>query len=426
VDLPGTGPSVDIPTVTPDSTPPGTSPSATPSPSALEALATGNTQFALDLHGQLADEPPETNVVTAPYSISTALAMTYAGARGETATETAETLHLTLPREQLPPTAGTLDDRITDVQARAETATPHEHNDVPFRLSIVNQLWCQSGYRFNDAFLRTLATHYDAGLRVLDFQADPDRSRRRINRWVAGRTESRITELLPEGSVDELTRLVLTNAVYFLSNWASTFDEESTERREFTALDGTTTDVQTMFQSHRYPYAEVDGTQVVELPYENPDYGMVVVLPPWGSFRDFEGSLDAERLTELFDALSERLGALYLPRFTRSAGVTLNRPLADLGMDRAFDRDRAEFTGVVEGAERPDLWLTGVYHETFIEVAEWGTEAAAATGAVGGGSSAPTDPFEMHIDHPFLYCIRHRPTGSVLFLGRVVDASPMR
>lgn len=243
---------------------------------------------------------------------------------------------------------------------------------------------------------------------------------------MADRTEDRITELLPKGSVDELTRFVLTNAVYFLSNWASTFDEESTERREFTALDGTTTDVQTMFQSHRYPYAEIDGTQIVELPYENSDYGMVVVLPPRESFRDVEESLDAERLAELFDALSERSGALYLPRFTVSAGVTLNRTLADLDMDRVFDRDRADFTGVVEGTERPDLWLTGVYHKTFIEVAEWGTEAAAATGVVGGGSSAPTNPFEMHVDHPFLYCIRHRPTDSVLFLGRVVNASPMQ
>jgi len=349
VGLPDTGPSADIPTVTPDSTPPSTTPSATPSPSALDALATGNTQFALDLHGQLATDNPDTNALTAPYSISIALAMTYAGARGETATEMAETLHFALPREQLHPAVATLDDRITDAQASTETATPHEHNDVPFRLSILNQLWGQSGYPFSDAFLRTLATHYDAGLRVLDFQADPDRSRKRINRWVADRTEDRITELLPEGSVDELTRFVLTNAVYFLSNWASTFDEGSTERREFTALDGTTTDVQTMFQSHRYPYAEVDGTRIVELPYENPDYSMVVVLPPRESFRDVEESLDAERLAELFDALSERSGALYLPRFTVSAGVTLNRTLADLDMDRVFDRDRADFTGVVEG-----------------------------------------------------------------------------
>ena len=419
----------EIPTVAPETTPTGT-PVGTPSPSELERLVAGNTAFALDLHRRLA-AATDGNAMASPYSVSTALAMTYAGASGTTAEEMARTLRFDLPRERLHPTVAALSERVdpegsdeaTPATPATPTATPHERNDVPFTVATVNVLWGQAGYPFADAFLHTLGTYYDAGLRTLDFEAEPDRSRRRINHWVADRTEDRITDLLPEGSVTPLTRFVLTNAVYFLSNWASTFEREATEPREFTALDGTASRVATMFQRHPYPYAEVDGHRVVELPYENREFGMVVVLPPEEEFRETERSLDAAGLRRLFDALSEREGALYLPRFTVESGLNLKDALSTLGMPSAFALDTADFSRAVESSGRPDLFLQGVYHRTFLEVAEWGTEAAAATGAVGGGGGAPNDPFEMRVDRPFLFCIRHRPTDAVLFLGRVVDAA---
>ena len=423
VDSLSPGGTEEIPTLVPESTPDGT-PVATATASELGRLVAGNTAFALDLHRRLADAS-EGNAMASPYSVSTALAMTYAGARGRTAEEMARTLRFDLSRERLHPVVAALDGRVDPdtPSERAPTATPHERNDVPFTVETVNALWGQAGYPFADGFLHTLATHYGTGLRTLDFEAEPDRSRRRINRWVAGRTDDRITDLLPEGSVTPLTRFVLTNAVYFLSNWASTFEREATEQREFTALDGTTSRVATMFQRHGYPFAAVDGYRVVELPYENREFGMVIVLPPEGQFRETERSLDAGRLTRLFDALSEREGALYLPRFTVETGLDLSAALSTLGMPSAFSPDTADFSGVVEPSGRPDLFLQGVHHRTVLEVAEWGTEAAAATGAVGGGGGAPDDPFEMHVDRPFLFCIRHRPTGVVLFLGRVVDAA---
>ena len=405
--------------LTPKSTASGTDTPTTPTDADRELLLEGTTELALDLHQRIATTAPESNALAAPYSISTALAMTFAGARGTTAEELAEVCGF--PPQRVHATVAALDEQV-DHEAETPTASPSGENDVPFQIDTVNALWGQQGYPFSDQFLRTLATHYGAGLRPVDFEARPEQERTRINDWVAGQTNDRITDLLPEGAIDGLTRLVLTNAVYFRANWARQFSEEATERRTFTALGGTTSEVPTMHQSAKFPYAEVDGHQVVELPYEHDDYGMVVVLPPEGQFRETEGSVDPDRLREWFDALSVRDGSLFLPKFTVRSSVKLNDHLSTLGMPTAFDPNRANFSGMVEG-DAADLYLSGVFHQTFIEVAEWGTEAAGATGAVGSATSAPANPFEMRVDRPFLFCIRHRPTDSVLFLGRVVDAA---
>lgn len=397
----------------------GTDTPSTPTEADLEQLLDGNTGLALELHARIAGENPETNALAAPYSVSTALAMTYAGARGTTAEEMAETCGF--PPVNPHATVARLDDQV-DHDSSTPTPSPSGENDVPFQIDTVNALWGQDGYPFSDAFLRTLATYYGAGLRPVDFASNPDRERQRINDWVAEETNDRITDLLPKGSVDTLTRLVLTTAVYFRANWARTFSEKATEQRSFTALDGSTSEVATMFSSGHYPYAEVGGHQVLELPYEHDDYGMVVVLPPEGRFRQTERSIDVERLREWFEALSVRDGSLYLPKFTVRSGVKLDDHLAAMGMPIAFDSNTADFSGMVDRDES-DLYLSSVYHQTFVEVAEWGTEAAGATAAVVSDTSAPADPFELRVDRPFLFCIRHRPTDSVLFLGRVVDAA---
>jgi serpin B len=222
--------------------------------------------------------------------------------------------------------------------------------------------------------------------------------------------------------VTDDTRFVLTNAVYFYGTWASTFDPEATGDAEFTALDGTASSVRTMRQDGRFPYAEVDGTQVLDLPYVGGDVTMTLLLPPEGAFESFERGLDAERLRELLAALSGRQGRVALPKFSFDTAANLVETLSALGMPSAFAPTEADFSGMVE-PDAPPLYLQTVAHQAAVTVDEEGTEAAAATGVVGGVTSAPQNPFEFVADRPFLFLIRDRPTGAVLFLGRLVDAA---
>lgn len=215
---------------------------------------------------------------------------------------------------------------------------------------------------------------------------------------------------------------MLTDAVSFEANWRYTFPKEATEDGEFTALDGSAATVPTMHQSARIPYALVDGHQLVELPYVGGDVGMVVVLPAEGEFESFERELDPDRLGTLVDALEPAHGSLALPRFTVGSAVRLKDALSTLGMPNAFDPVAADFGGMVDLASAGlNLYLQDVVQQSFVSVDEDGTEAAAATGVVAGVTSASLHPFEMTVDRPFLYFVRHRGTGTVLFLGRFVD-----
>ncbi len=383
----------------------------------LSAVVADNTAFALDLHRELVDYEPGENLFVSPYSISVALAMTWAGARGETADEMAETLRFAVDQDDLHPAFAALQAEL------GERGADDEEEDQPFEFNDANALWGLDEYPYRESFLETTDEHYGAGLRTLDFAADPEAARQEINEWIETETEERIDELLPENSVDEDTRLVLTNAIYFLATWAKTFSEDATEDRPFTALDGSTADVPLMSQSERFPYAEVDGHQVIELPYVGEEVGMVVILPAAGEFETVEQELDGERLAELFDALDDREGRIELPRFEFESGVDLSETLAGMGMPTAFEEGAADFSGMADPeAAGEGLFIGGVYHDAFVAVDEEGTEAAAATGVVMQPDSAPLDPFEMTVDRPFLFAIRDRPTDAILFLGRVVDA----
>jgi serpin B len=403
------------------------------------------------------------NLVVSPYSIETALAMCYAGARGDTAREIASTL--LLPTDPHP-AVNALDRRIDppDGAGSADgTATPTPDGDGdgggdgdgdadadgdddrrPFTVETASSLWGQRGFAYAEPFLETLARHYGAGLRAVDFREDPEGARRAVNGWVTEETDGVITDLLPRGSIDPNVRFVIANAVYFLGDWRHQFQRERTERGEFTALDGSTSRVPLMRQSAPFPYAavappggesdstgsdggedadgDVDRVQVIELPYVNADFGMVIALPPAGAFEAVQSSLTASRFREWTAALSERTGRLALPTFSFETGAALRPTLSALGMPRPFDPDRADFGAMVEGEGTPGLFLFDVYHRARVTVDEEGTEAAAATGAVGGTTSAPVDPFEMVVDRPFVFAIRHRPTNAPLFVGRVVDA----
>ncbi|WP_458207893.1 serpin family protein [Haladaptatus sp. NG-SE-30] len=381
----------------------------------LAALAAGNAAFALDLYNHLATETGG-NQFLSPYSISTALAMTYAGAQGGTETQMRETLHYTLGEDVHPVFA----DVQTALDTRKTTKDPIDGGEVDaFQLAVANALWGKADYPFAENYLSLVEDHYGAGLQHADFANDPDGERQRINEWVANATNDRIEKLLPPGSIDPSTVLVLTNAIYFMATWQFKFDPADTEDRTFTALDGTESTVPLMSQNLRTNYASTSDAEVIELPYIGEKVSMVLILPEKGEFTEFERSLDADQLFGLFEELGDASGDLRLPRFEFETEVQLSEVLAELGMPVAFGTG-ANFSGMVDG-DGGNLHIDEVYHKAFVSVDEEGTEAAAST-AVVMVESMPSRSFDLTFDRPFIFCIRDRPTDAVLFFGRVVDA----
>lgn len=378
----------------------------------LETLVTGNSAFAFDLYQTLREE--DGNLFYSPYSISLALAMTYAGARGETAQQMADTLHFVLYQDSLHPAFNGLD---IELSQRGEGAKGK--NGEGFRLNIVNAIWGQDGYQFLSEFLGVLAENYGAGLRTLDFANAPEESRITINNWVSDQTEDRIEDLIPQGLIDALTRLVLTNAIYFNAAWQHPFSEDITEDGPFYLLDGGEVTVPMMRQTESFSYAEGDEYQAVELPYDGRELSMVILLPRAGQFEAFEGSIDAQVVDAILKGLESRQVALTLPEFEFESYFHLREILAAMGMPVAFSGD-ADFSGMTGNRE---LFIAEVIHKTFISVDEAGTEAAAATAVVMKEIAAPLEPIEVTIDHPFIFLIRDIETGTILFVGRIVNPS---
>lgn len=384
----------------------------------LAALVHGNAEFALDLHKSVTEDEVG-NLFTSPYSISMALAMVYAGAQGQTASEMEEVLRFTLG-DELHPSFHSLQtellDRATTLDDLGKDPDDAEEVDA-FRLEIANALWAGDAVDWDDDYVDLLDAHYGAGLRYADFSGDPSGERDRINAWVADVTEDRIDELLPSGSVTPNTTAVLTNAIYFLASWLHEFDPEDTEVGTFTNEDGSTAEVPFMHQSIRTNYAELDVAEAIELPYVGEEVSMVLIRPK-GELAAFEEQLDAETLFGIFDALGDAAGELAMPKFEIDSELQLSEVLQDLGMPTAFGGG-ADFSGMVEG-DGSGMMISEVFHEGTITVDEQGTEAAAAT-AVLMVSSAPPNWGELRLDRPFLLCIRDRPTDAVLFLGRVAE-----
>ena len=376
----------------------------------LDALVAGNQAFALDLYRALRE--PGKNLLTSPHSISTALAMAFAGARNETESQMASTLHFTLPQERLHTALNGLDQLLA---SRGQGASGKD--GLPFRLSVVNAAWGERTYQFEPPYLDTLAVNYGAGLNLLDFQGAPEASRLTINDWVASQTEDRIRDLLPASSITSLTRLVLTNAVYFNAAWAEPFALETTSDQPFTLLDGTQVQVPTMHASLDYKYAEGVDWQAVELPYDGDELSMVA-LRPMGELAAFEDGLDAAKLDAIVAALATQPVDLALPRFSFEWNSSLKDALKSLGMEAPFAA-AADFSGINGGRE--PLSISDVIHKTFIGLDEAGTEATTATAVIMAGNGGPVDRVEMKLDKPFVFLIRDVQTGAVVFLGRVVD-----
>jgi serpin B len=383
----------------------------------------GNVAFALDLLAVLRKEH-DGNLFVSPYSVSVALSMTYAGARGDTADEMADALNFVLGQDDLHPAFGSLEtefeQRNEDGQEANVPTGPGENEEdagPAFEFNTANAAWGQEGYPFREDFLDLLDAYYGAGLTLVDFEGDPEAARQRINEWVAEQTQEEIEDLLPERSIRATTRLVLTNAIYFTARWRYPFNEEDTEPKQFTALDGTTTEVPTMYQSTKFKYAEIDGHQLVELPYANAQTSMVVVLPAEGEFESFEAEFTVDRLAVMLEQARTTMVDLSLPKFEIESAFSLVKAMQALGVEDAFGAG-ADFSGMVEG---DGLFVDDIVHQSFVSVDELGTEAAAAT-AVIMLESAPPEHVEMTVDRPFLFYIRDRPTETPLFVGRVVDA----
>jgi serpin B len=372
----------------------------------LDSLVAGNTGFALDLYRTLAANPG--NLFCSPLSVSTALAMTYAGARGETEAEMAAALRFPLPQERLHAAFGALSDRLGALEVKDALS-----------LRAANGLWLERSFAFLESYLSLVKSSYDAEFRAPDFVGAAEAARHEINAWTEERTAGRIRDLVPQGSLTPQTVLVLVNAIYFKAAWAEQFEKGSTTEAPFRVTGTKYVAAPMMNRTGTYRYAEDELAQVVEMPYAGGRASMVIVLPrAHDGLAAVEAALSPERLLAWTHALGETRVALSVPRFRVEQAFSLNGALASLGMKRAFTD--ADFSGMAEGG---GLFISEVLHKAFVDVDENGTEAAAATAVIMMRASVPPpfDPVVFRADHPFLFLIRDRTTGTVLFIGRLCD-----
>jgi serpin B len=375
-----------------------------------EVVVKGNTTFALDLYRELKDTK-RGNIFFSPYSISTALAMTYGGARGNTAKQMADVLHFPANHQELHPAFANLEALLNAVQEKGKV-----------QLHVANSLWPQKDYPFLKEYLALVKKYYGVDITPVDYVQAADAATRSINRWVEEKTKNKIKDLIQPGILDALTRLVLTNAIYFKGNWASQFDENRTKHDDFYLLSGQTVQTPMMAQKSKFKYNEFESLQVLELPYVGEGLSMLVLLPKEkGGLPHLEKSLTAETLREWTEGLMEIEVKVFLPKFKMTSLFSLEKTLAAMGMHDAFDRTKANFSGM--DGQRNWLYIGAVVHKAFVDVNEEGTEAAAATAVVMRIKMArrPLRPVVFRADHPFLFLIRDNQTGSILFMGRVLD-----
>lgn len=374
-------------------------------------VAACNNAFGLELFRALkTDAAAEDNLVCSPYSLSAVLAMTFAGASGETEREMARVLHFDLPQERLHPAFNALDRRLA----------------AGGQLQMANALWGMAGYPYNQAFLDLLSAQYGAGLGLVDFNR-PEEARAIINDWIAEHTSGRIPEMIPPGDIKPETYpwLMLTDAIYFKAEWEWPFPPESTHEREFTLLDGSRITVPMMRQKAVLPYATGAGWLAVELPYEGETFFMVIILPDEGELETLIGGLDAGKLDTIISNLQQGKVQLVMPRFGTASTPPVQDVLKGMGLERMFVLGN-DFTKMVDlDSKLPQpagLGVTGVHQKAFIAVTEKGTEAAAASSVtVAAGCETTTTEYyrEVVVDRPFVYLIRDRDTGQIVFLGQV-------
>jgi serpin B len=378
----------------------------------IAAVVEGNNEFAFDLYAQLA-AAGDKNLFFSPQSIASALAMTYAGARGETAQQMAEVLRFVSPAEELHAATGALLSYWGALGAQGDV-----------QLAVANRLWGQRGYQFLDSFTGLLRDKYGADLEQLDFE-HPEAARQTINQWVSQATSGKIDDLIPQGVLNPLTRLVLTNAIYFQGDWEHAFRKEATKPSKFHLTESDSIEnVPLMYQKRRFAFgrttfADEKELLLLEMPYKGSQLSMLVLLPgEVGGLAELEAHLSAENVQEWASAMRPTEVKVWLPRFKMSAAFQLKDVLSAMGMQDAFTGD-ADFSGMDATQE---LFISAVIHKAFVDVNEKGTEAAAATGVVVDVMSAPpSDTPTFRADHPFVFLLRDNTTGAILFIGRVID-----
>ena len=385
-----------------------------PLPWYTHAVMTNN-QFAFDLYGDLAGQADlKENIFFSPISITAALSLTYEGAEGNTRSQFEKVLHVNPGIE-----------RNGYHSSLSELLEQLDGKDKPYALSVANSLWGEQSMPFREAFLKTLEKNYDAGFEAVDFKRKPDVEREKINAWVEEKTQDRIKDLLPEGSIDSLTRLVLANAIYFKGSWQYQFEPDWTQDRPFHQIGAEASKTPTMMLPNKHlRYADLDGLDILEMPYKSGDLSMLVLLPDErDGLAKLEGKLSNRALNQWVSEMKRGPVRVLLPKWESTLSTKLVPTLQRLGLTDAFDENKADFTGITDSAEGELLYITDVFHKAFIKVDETGSEAAAATAVVIGAQSAPPRPYEFKADHPFVYIIRDNRTGAVLFLGRMADPS---
>ncbi len=378
----------------------------------MNELVNSSNEFSFEMYRQLVGGGD--NVFFSPYSIMIALGMAYEGARGMTAEEIQSVIELPIDDEA----------RREMVRSLQSQLNP---GDSQYELSTANAYWLRQGEDLNDDYQSTIENDYLAGGQELDFGGDPAGSADTINAWVEGETNGRIKDLISPDLIDSLTYLILTNAIYFKANWKWQFDETATMERGFHLTDGSSKMVETMNMCDEdldMNYAHNDDIQMLQLPYKNEELSMYILLPKQNDISRLESDLTAEYLSDLKAEMYGEWVDVYMPRFKFELKYELNEDLKEMGMPTAFSSG-ADFSGIKESGES-DLYISDVIHQSFVEVNEEGTEAAAATAVVMretssiGGGSQPT-PVEFRADHPFIFLIEHKATGQILFMGKVED-----
>ncbi|MCA9911011.1 MAG: serpin family protein [Anaerolineae bacterium] len=367
-----------------------------------ETSMTGNEAFTFDFYAQI--KADQGNLFFSPHSILSAFWLAYLGADGDTAAQMAEALHLPTDRDNA---------ALPDIGASA---------GEDFVLRSANALWAQETYPWRPDYVAQLEA-LGAPIRLVDYLAAPEAVRQQINQWVEETTEDKIQDLIPEGAIDQRTRLTIANAVYFKATWLNQFLEALTQDAPFTLLDGSSVTVPMMSMSEGVSLKvfQGDGFVAVALPYVGAA-DMLILLPDAGQFESFESALTAQQYRDILTAMQPTNAQVSMPRFTFETFLSLGTPLEALGMSAAFDPDQADFGRMYDrGSSGENLYITAALHKAFVDVNEQGTEAAAATGVVFGALSAPMPGLMIRVDRPFLFAIRETQTDTILFMGRVVN-----
>ena len=369
-----------------------------------------NNDFALDLYNEIKMTIDSGNLFLSPYSLSCALAMVWAGAKGDTETQMAEVLNYSFSQVEMHALFNKFSEKLNSNDVEDPEA---------FSLYISNSLWGQDGFNFEQNYLDIISENYGSGLNVLNFISDPEKSRITINTWVEEQTGNRIVDLFEEGQIISETMFVLVNTIYFKADWLMQFNEDKTKKDDFITDGGDETiKIDMMNQINEFMCAVGSDHQAIELPYKNEKVSMIIVMPIETQFEAFEKTMSNNKIKSIISSMSKKQVSLSMPKFNfKYAPNAIESILQNMGMIDVFSFGTANFSGIAQEIRK----IYPVVHKTFIKVDELGTEAAAASGIGGITTGGSQIDLEMKINRPFIFLIADKETDSILFIGRVMN-----